>query len=383
MGAWSFLLWVVCLTTARTALLWKLVIYREVCSTAQYRFSTDGIHRLIHGSRLILQILVPLLRSPWPVVGNLYDIKPVRVRCFAEWAEAYGPIVSVWFGTTLNVVVSRSELAREVLRDKDQQLVDRARSRSATRFSRDGTDLIWADYGPHYVKVLKLCNLELFSSKRLDALRPIREDEVIAMVESIFKECSHPDKTGKSLVLLDHLAAVAFNTMTRLVFGKRFVRPDGEAQGHFVDALMMLKDQYDLSEDSIIGILWDMITAGVGHDSHTSGMGHGGDREEPRTSLTWSAFVKESLRLHPPTPLMLPHKAKIAGYDIPRSATVIVNIWAIARDPKTWEQPTEFRSDRFLEEDIDVKGHDFRVLLFGAGRDEAATAFVSACTCRD
>ncbi|KAJ8486127.1 hypothetical protein OPV22_018612 [Ensete ventricosum] len=100
--------------------------------------------------------------------------------------------MSVWFGTTLNVVSSCSELAREVLRDKDQQLV---RSRSATRFSREGsTDLIGADYGPHYVKVRKLCNLELFSSKRLDALRPIREDEVTAMVESVFKQCSHLGK---------------------------------------------------------------------------------------------------------------------------------------------------------------------------------------------
>ncbi|URD96422.1 cytochrome P450 [Musa troglodytarum] len=441
---------------------------------------------------LRLRVRLPPGPRPWPVVGNLYDIKPVRVRCFAEWAEAYGPIMSVWFGTTLNVVVSSSELAREVLREKDQQLADRARSRSATRFSRDGTDLIWADYGPHYVKVRKLCNLELFSSERLDALRPIREDEVTAMIESIFKECSRSDKTGKSLVLLDHLAAVAFNTMTRLVFGKRFVRPDGVAdeqgvefkaiisnrrrfgaslslaefvpwlrwmfpldveaydkhgarrdrltrrimeehaqsrheggsKGHFVDALLTLKDQYDLSEDTIIGILWvgllpsvimqtllsvvqgsnrlsfdeqDMITAGVDttvilvewamaeivrnpglqqriQDELDRVIGH--ERiisEADFSSLPYlECVVKESLRLHPPTPLMLPHKAsagvKIAGYDIPRGATVIVNIWAIARDPKTWEQPTEFRPDRFLEEDIDVTGHDFRVLPFGAGR---------------
>lgn len=84
------------------------------------------------------------------------------------------------------------------------------------------------------------------------------------------------------------------------------------------------------------------------------------------------AVVKESLRLHPPTPLMLPHKAsvdvKIGGYDVPKGSNIIVNVWAIARDPKLWKNPLEFRPERFLEEDIDIKGNDFRVLPFGAGR---------------
>lgn len=82
--------------------------------------------------------------------------------------------------------------------------------------------------------------------------------------------------------------------------------------------------------------------------------------------------VKESFRLHPPTPLMLPHKAnatvKLGGYDIPKGSNVLVNVWAIARDPKLWKNPLEYRPERFLEEDIDIKGHDFRVLPFGAGR---------------
>lgn len=139
-----------------------------------------------------LRFKLPPGPRPWPIVGNLYDIKPVRFRCFAEWAQAYGPIISVWFGSTLNVIVSNTELAKEVLKENDQQLADRHRSRSAAKFSRDGKDLIWADYGPHYVKVRKVCNLELFTPKRLESLRPIREDEVTAMVESIFKDCTNP-----------------------------------------------------------------------------------------------------------------------------------------------------------------------------------------------
>ncbi|MFS8035079.1 putative cytochrome P450 [Helianthus anomalus] len=139
-----------------------------------------------------LRFKLPPGPHPWPIVGNLYHVKPVRFRCYAEWAQQYGPIISVWFGSTLNVVVSNSELAKEVLKEKDQQLADRHRSRSAAKFSRDGQDLIWADYGAHYVKVRKVCTVELFARKRLEALRPVREDEVTAMVESIFNDCTHP-----------------------------------------------------------------------------------------------------------------------------------------------------------------------------------------------
>lgn len=82
--------------------------------------------------------------------------------------------------------------------------------------------------------------------------------------------------------------------------------------------------------------------------------------------------AKEALRLHPPTPLMLPHKAnanvKIGGYDIPKGSIVHVNVWAVARDPEVWKDPLEFRPERFLEEDVEMKGHDYRLLPFGAGR---------------
>ncbi|KAL1561839.1 5-O-(4-coumaroyl)-D-quinate 3'-monooxygenase [Salvia divinorum] len=421
---------------------------------------------LLHSLYYRLRFRLPPGPRPWPFVGNLYDVKPLQFRCFADWANSYGPIISVWFGSTLNVVVSSTELAKEVLKEKDQQLADRYRSRTATRLTKYGQDLIWADYGPHYVKVRKVCTVALFSAKSLESLRPIREDEVSAMVESIYNDCTAPGRSAKSLLLRKYLGAVSFNNITRIAFGKRYVDTEGRihkqgeemrsiadnrlrlgasrpiaehipwlrwmfplneedfakhaarrdrltreimedhniarqktggAKQHFCDALLTLKEKYDLTDDTIIGLLWDMIHAGMDTTAISVEWAMAELIKNPRvlqkvqeeldrvignervmTELDFAnlpylrCVAKESLRLHPPTPLMLPHRAstnvKVGGYDIPKGSTVHVNVWAVARDPEVWKNPLEFRPERFLEDDVDIKGHDFRLLPFGAGR---------------
>uniref|UniRef100_A0A453H436 Cytochrome P450 98A1 n=2 Tax=Aegilops tauschii subsp. strangulata TaxID=200361 RepID=A0A453H436_AEGTS len=166
---------------------------------------------------------------------------------------------------------------------------------------------------------------------------------------------------------------------------------------HFVHALLTLREQYDLSDDTVFGLLWDIITTGMDttvisvewamaelvryprvqkklQEELDSVIGR--DRVMSETDFQklpyLLAVVKESLRLHPATPLMLPHKAsasvKVGDYNIPKGADVTVNVWAIARNPDVWSNPLEYRPERFLEESIDIKGGDFRVLPFGAGR---------------
>ncbi|KAK3225431.1 hypothetical protein Dsin_005293 [Dipteronia sinensis] len=84
------------------------------------------------------------------------------------------------------------------------------------------------------------------------------------------------------------------------------------------------------------------------------------------------AVIKETLRLHPPIPLLVPRSStedvRIKGYDISAGTTVITNAWAIGRDPAIWEEPEEFRPERFLNSSVDFKGHDFELIPFGAGR---------------
>ena len=89
-----------------------------------------------------------------------------------------------------------------------------------------------------------------------------------------------------------------------------------------------------------------------------------------------AAVIKETFRLHPSTPLSLPRVAaeecEVDGYRIPKDTTLLVNVWAIGRDPASWPDPLEFRPARFLSggshATVDVKGSDYELIPFGAGR---------------
>ncbi|XP_031395617.1 cytochrome P450 CYP736A12-like [Punica granatum] len=82
--------------------------------------------------------------------------------------------------------------------------------------------------------------------------------------------------------------------------------------------------------------------------------------------------IKESLRLHPVAPLLLPHEAiedcTINGFHIPRKSRVIVNTYAIGRDPSVWPNPELFWPERFEGSDVDIRGRDFQLIPFGSGR---------------
>lgn len=404
-----------------------------------------------------LRFKLPPGPYPLPVIGNLFAMGAVKFRCFSEWSQVYGPIMSVWFGSHLHVVVSNPELAKQVLKDNDEQLANRHRNWTYSRLSRNGEGLIWADYSPHYTKLRNVCVLELFSTKSLETYRHIREDEVRVMVKSLFKDCTSACDSGRGLVIRRYVGAVAFNNITRLLFGKRFENEEGvlnqqgkefvgnltkKSEGgtflavfqeiwwltwvlwpqrialtkmraeeddlkraimedhigkgeekHFLGALLSIQEKYDLTQDDIGGLLWGQVSAGLDTVAISAEWAMAELIKNPRvlrkaqeeldrviglerpmmeadiSNLPYLKCVaKEALRLHPPTPLMLPHRAsahvKIGGYDIPKGTAVHVNVWAIGRDSNVWEDPQSFRPERFIE----TKEHGFGYLPFGAGK---------------
>ncbi|KAK4787536.1 hypothetical protein SAY86_011369 [Trapa natans] len=106
------------------------------------------------------------------------------------------------------------------------------------------------------------------------------------------------------------------------------------------------------------------------------GRGHPFEESDIQRLPYLHATIKETLRLHPTVPLLLPRKteaeAEICGFTVQKGIQVLINVWAIGHDPSLWEDPGAFIPERFLggppNSSIDFKGQDFELIPFGAGR---------------
>ncbi|CAL9169013.1 unnamed protein product [Musa hybrid cultivar] len=177
-------------------------------------------------------------------------------------------------------------------------------------------------------------------------------------------------------------------------------RQVAEVKEDIIDALLRLKDeserQVPLTMDGIKAVILDMLVGGTENSSmviewamselmknpkimekaQTEVMeelkGKNRIRETDVVELNYlKSIVKETLRLHPLItliPRMCRKTCKVLGYEIEAGTRVLVNAWAINRDPQYWEEAESFRPERFESKSIDFKGGNFEYLPFGAGR---------------
>lgn len=171
-----------------------------------------------------------------------------------------------------------------------------------------------------------------------------------------------------------------------------------EKVGDFVDVLLDLEKDDKLSDSDMIAVLWELIFRGtdtvaillewilarmvlhpeiqskaqseidaiVGKSRPVS------DSDIPNLPYL-QAIVKETLRVHPPGPLL--SWARLAIHDVhvgdnlvPAGTTAMVNMWAITHDEKVWAEAEKFKPERFMDEDVSIMGSDLRLAPFGSGR---------------
>ncbi|GMN68913.1 hypothetical protein TIFTF001_037966 [Ficus carica] len=176
---------------------------------------------------------------------------------------------------------------------------------------------------------------------------------------------------------------------------------DGSEIKDFVEVLLRLQEDrkldFELTQDQLKAILQDLFIAGIETSStvmewlmaellrHPRVMKKAqeeirrvvGEKEKVDVNDINQMYylknvVKETMRLHPPAPLLAPRettaRVQLGGYDIPAKTRVLINAWAIQRHADFWERPDEFIPERFENNPMDLNSQDFKLIPFGFGR---------------
>ncbi|KAI9116526.1 hypothetical protein K1719_012693 [Acacia pycnantha] len=420
-------------------------------------------------SRLFKKSKKTLPPGPWklPIIGNLHQMlsssSPLH-HTMRDLAKKYGPLFHLQLGETSNIIVSSTEVAKEVMKTHDITFANRPVYLVSKITGYNGVDIGFSPYGHYWRQLRKICTLELLSVKRVQSFKAIREEEIASLMKHITEHegsvinlpklffplansivarasignSKHVNEVvsimkntlelATGLGISDLFPSVKFLPVITGFKGKLeklFVDSDkileevvnehrqknesskkgsDEVQHEdLVDVLLKIQKENDLdiqiTDDAIKAIIQDMFfgatetTAAIlewamcellrnpetmkeAQAEVRKVFGSKGyvEESELHKCAYIDAAVKETLRLHPPLPLLVPREnskiIEISGYEIPYKSRVMVNAWALGRDPKYWKEAEKFQPRRFLDPstDYNFRGMDHEYIPFGSGR---------------
>ncbi|KAG5007202.1 hypothetical protein JHK85_025744 [Glycine max] len=331
-----------------------------------------------------------------PIIGNLHQLGTLTHRTLQSLAQTYGPVMLLHFGKVPVLVVSTSEAAHEVMKAHDLVFSNRPHRKMVDIFFYGSKDVAFAPYGNYWRQIRSICVLHLLSAKKCcSSLMPVNLTDLFSTLTNdiVCRVALGKRYSGEGGIKLREPLNEMLELLGASVIGDFIPWLDllGRVNGMYGRAERAAKqideffdeDMFSASTETTSSVLGWAMTELLRHPNVMQKLQDEvrnviGDRithinEEDLCSMHYlKVVVKETLRLHPPVPLLVPRESmqdtKVMGYDIASGTQIIVNAWAIARDPLYWDQPLEFKPERFLNSSIDIKGHDFQVIPFGAGR---------------
>ncbi|XP_057956715.1 cytochrome P450 71D10-like [Malania oleifera] len=405
-----------------------------------------------------------LLPGPWklPLIGNMHQLLvSLPHHSLRDLAKKHGPLMHLKLGEVSAIVVSSSDVAKEIMKTHDIIFSQRYSVLASYILSYECTDIVFSPYGDYWRQLRKICVLELLSAKRVESFRSIREEEVSKFIRTIYLSAGSPTNLSDKIFSLTYgiTSKAAFSKKSKgqemfisiikeavklsagfnfadmypslkflgMIGGlkakikrlhqvsdmiledivnehrERRATRNGEGGGweDLVDVLLNVQErgglEFLLSDDNIKAVILDIFSAGSETSSTAVEWAISEMLKNPRVMKKAQAevrevyhekgtvdesrlheldyvraVIRETLRLHPSAPLLLPRESRerceIIGYEVPPQTRVIINAWAIARDPEYWNDADKFIPERFLNSSIDFKGTTFEYIPFGAGR---------------
>ncbi|TQE11631.1 hypothetical protein C1H46_002667 [Malus baccata] len=308
-------------------------------------------------------------------------------------------------------------MAKECLKTCDKVFASRASSLASEILGYNYAFFPFSSYGYYFSHVQKMIKAGVLSPQRVEMLKHFRESEVSASMKEIYDRWTkHNKSSGSDKVVVemkDWFTDINQNVVFRMIIGKRIseatnythgdligretmrkvakevdqvlqgwleehkqkkrrtvssgVKGD-EEERDFMDLMLSVLDDAEVTNSFEADIINKATTLVQEEIDQNIGRERAVKESDVDNLVYLQAVIKETLRLYPPGPTLLPHASiedcVLAGYHIPANTRVLVNVWKFHRDPKFWPDPNEFRPERFFttHSDIDVKGQDFELI---------------------
>ncbi|KAL4188499.1 hypothetical protein AMTRI_Chr08g160460 [Amborella trichopoda] len=329
--------------------------------------------------------------------------RQVLPPCARIAADRHGLIMKLRMGQKLTVVVSDVDIARECLTTNDRAFAARPKLAVGRILGFDYTSIV--------------CTLELLSTRRLETLSHVRDEET-----------EEGDKV--QMGIREHMVDMVINIITRMVGGRSSLRlgpkeevvefkelveaafyvaglpnlgdrrqakqgaVDDEKAVDFLDVMLSLSDDpqiaslseltphrrdmiikatllvmyamnfvFSATDTSSVTLEWALAALlnspeAMRKVKEELNLKVGKERRVEEANIAYlpylQAIIKEALRLYPPAPILVPHES--------------MEDCMVAGFHRWWEWPLEFEPERFIGSEVDVKGQHFQLLPFGAGR---------------
>ncbi|KAL5066631.1 hypothetical protein RYX36_017518 [Vicia faba] len=170
----------------------------------------------------------------WPLVGNIFQLglSLSPHEAFAILARKHGPVMTLWLGSMCTVVISSSDVARDMFKNNDVALAGRKIYESMKGNHDYGSEgsLITSQYNEHWRMLRRLSTTEFFVTSRLDTMRGVRAKCIDRMV-NLINEASGDSESGVDVGKIFFL--MAFNLIGNLIFSKDLLDPEMERGGRF------------------------------------------------------------------------------------------------------------------------------------------------------
>ncbi|XP_039137926.1 cytochrome P450 71A1-like [Dioscorea cayenensis subsp. rotundata] len=157
-----------------------------------------------------------------PFIGNLHQIGLLPHQSLHKLSKKHGPLMLLQLGQVPTLVVSSSQMAKEILKTHDLIFASRPKVNVADIMLYGSQNMAFSPYGEHWRQMRKIAVTNLLSMKRVQSLHGTMEEQVAHMLSKISDASSSVSPINLSKILFSFTNGMLF----RAILGRSFDEED-------------------------------------------------------------------------------------------------------------------------------------------------------------